>query len=254
MSNPHFASLAWTKLTRRQVWRIARPVLILLTGVAVGAVARTNELRMVVALVVIALMVILLTPVVIMRVHLAEHPTRVSLVAELEVLAMVTAVTGAIAALVNAFAWLAARFADRGSAYLLGLMAGAILGYLSKDLFKVIEDAPWFGLRFNHVMWSLYQPYFYGKGETGQWEGSEQARWLPNGAVMRALDEMQFKIDGGEYVGWDRAGRRTRAEVVRSHLVTDRPWNPNPNGEDSGSNQAPSPRATVTPDQDDEGR
>lgn len=210
MSNPHFAGLNASPLSAVAIWRSLRPVLILLAGVALAALSGLH--RLIASGIVVAVVVLLLVVLWsgLLRTHLDEYPKRVPMVAEVEVVAWTTVAVGALVALLNLFVWLTERFPDKGTAYLVGLVAGALIGYVSKDLYAPIQHEDWFGLRFRTLMTALYTPYFYRKDPaTGRWVGdSAKGRWMPDGPVADALDRTSYEYAPNMFAGWNFPGRR----------------------------------------------
>ena len=220
-------------LNKASFWRGARPGLILIAAVLIGAMATTAHQRIVVVAVGAGVVVVLVAVAALGRRGIERRPARVVWVAEVEVVAFVCTVVLVLAVAVNVVAWLTDRYQQRGPAYLIGLVAGAAVGYFSRDLLGSVADENWFAAHFRSVMAALYKPYFYRRNPVDRaYVGDDlMARWLPDGLAADALRMNQYRTERGDYVsGWTHANRVRRAATIKGELSR-QPWRPDPNGE-----------------------
>lgn len=216
VSNPLFVDGSAGFLRRLALWRTARPVVVLISAVVLAALAQDRDGRPALFIASAALVGVPIIAALCLRTSLEDHPVRAVYVLEIEVVGRVLAVTVGLAALVYAMASLTERFQSRVPAYFVGLVAGAAVGYFSKEIFKSSENDSWFALNFQHRMNSIYKPFFYHRDPgTGEWVTTPPARWRPDGIMSDALSYHQYKNEQGENVGgWSWQARRTRARTI----------------------------------------
>jgi hypothetical protein len=214
------------------LWRAARPALIVVAAAVVGLAAGTAERRWVLGSAALAVLLVMSTVIVLCRRRIEEKPTRLVVLSELEVATLVCAIVALLATTVNVVAWVSEHYDSKGLAYCIGLLAGGLLGFLSKDLFKAGENESWNAGHFQVRAIKVYSPYFYRRDpQTGRYQGHDTlARWMPDGLAADALRMNQYRdASGGYVVGWNHADRMSRARTVQAEL-TCLPWNPSPNG------------------------
>ena len=202
---------------------------IIVAAVMVGLVATTSELRVALGIVAVVLLIALLVAIVLCRRNLAEHPDRIASVSMVEIAAFVGAVVVVLTVVVNAVAWAADRYPAKGPAYLFGLVAGAAVGYFSREIFKPVEDRSWIEVRYLANTVRLYKQYFYRFDQsTKKYMGGELARWPPDGRAADALRANQYCNERGKNIlGWNSAARRSRSATIKYELNCI-PWNPPP--------------------------
>ncbi|MDS0139647.1 MULTISPECIES: hypothetical protein [unclassified Amycolatopsis] len=214
------------------LWRAARPALMLIAAASLGLAAGTAELRWVLGSAALAVVLTMTAVIAVCRRRVAEKPARLVFLAECELATLVCAAVALLATTVNVVAWVSEHFDSKSLAYGIGLLAGGLLGFLSKDLFKAGENESWNAGHFQVRAAKVYQPYFYRRDpQTRRYQGHNTlARWMPDGLAADALRMYQYRDASGEYVtGWNHAARMRRARTVEAELARP-PWNPSPNG------------------------
>jgi hypothetical protein len=214
------------------LWRAARPALIVVAAAPFGLAAGTAERRWLFGSAALAVLLAMTTVILVCRRRIAEKPTRLVFLSEIELATLICATVTLLAATVNVVAWVSEHYDSKGLAYCIGLLAGGLLGFLSKDLFKAGENESWNAGHFQVRAIKVYRPYFYRRdSQTGRYQGHDTlARWMPDGLAADALRMNQYRdASGGYVVGWSHADRMSRARTVQAELAC-LPWNPSPNG------------------------
>ena len=112
-------------------------------------------------LIALAILLMLTAAILIGRRHVAEQPMRMIYLLELEVATLVLAIVVLLAATVNAVAWTSDHYDSKGLAYCIGLVAGGVLGFVSRDLFKSGENDSRAAVHYQARVVKIYRPYFY---------------------------------------------------------------------------------------------
>lgn len=223
MSSPIFIEGSNGFLQRRVLWRAARPIVVLISAVVLAALAQDRAWRSVLLITAASVIGVLIITVLGMHINLEAHPIRAVYVFEIEVMERVIAATVVLAVLIFAMGNLTERYQSKISSYFVGLVAGAAVGYFSKEIFKSSDNESWFSLNFQHKMNAIYKPFFYRKDPArGEWIAKQPARWRPDGMMSDALSFHQYKNELGEYVsGWSWKARMTRAKTLQYGLRND---------------------------------
>ena len=152
------------------------------------------------------------------------HPKRGPIGCELELLGLVLVVVNGLALLLLGLASLTTHASDATTTYFVGVLAGAAVGYFSKEIFTPTESDSWFATHFRHTMSALFTPYFYRRFN-GSWVGEQQARWDPAGLESDALAANDYDDQDMSVRGWDGTARRQRAKTLERGLERE-PWQP----------------------------
>jgi hypothetical protein len=212
-------------LTRRQLWRPARPVLVVISSVILAFAAHSGRWRFILGSAAIVICCVLFGTGLLLRRHLYSQPTRAVLGLESELIGLVLLVVCGFALVLYALASLTASGADKTTGYFVGVLAGACVGYFSKEIFKPNESSSWFAVHYRHVMNARFTAYFYRRDANGNWVQGMKGRWDPRGVESDAL-VANYYLDGDvEISGWNASSRRLRARTLETGLQAD-PWVP----------------------------
>jgi hypothetical protein len=218
-SDPSQGFLLW-----EQVWRPARPLLVLFAALAVSLCWYEYGWQSPVPVISIGMCLLLLATGLVIRVTVRAHPKRGPISCELELVGLVLLVVNGLAFLLLGLASLTTHASDATTTYFVGVLAGAAVGYFSKEIFTPTESDSWFAAHFRHTMNTLFQPYFYRRFNAS-WVGDTQARWAPSGAESDALAANDYDDQDGSVRGWGAKARRQRAKTLERGLANE-PWQP----------------------------
>lgn len=224
MSQSAFADAATGFLRVAQVWRPARPVLVLYAALGVGLAARQYGWASPVPVVSLVLCVSMLLGGRTLRRRITRSPVHAAFALELELGGLVLLILNALALMLFGLAVLTANATDKAVAYFVGVLAGASVGYFSKEIFKPTEADSWFAAHYRHAMNQLFAPYFFRRSK-GNWVGGEMARWDPGGVESDALVTNRYEDNGNPVIGWNARARRQRDSTLDRGLKQ-APWNP----------------------------
>lgn len=216
-----FADVSSNFVSVPTLWRAARPVLVLLAAVGLAALVVTPDLRTRTAIIAGIVAGLLLVLWLIARLVLRNRPVLLVYLFEAEVGLIVLAILYVLTAVIVVMAEVVARYQDKTTAYLIGLVAGAAVGLFAKDILTPAKDEPWVPMHCRYRMNRQFGSYFYSYDDSGKaWITESPRKWSPQGEMSEALAANAYATSTGKWIdGWDHHARVVRARTLRAGLT-----------------------------------